>query len=118
MSVSTSINLDDVAPAAAAALLTDVQAVVPGADLAYVYTGAARVGLNRLASAKRTYTAADYAAQAGATSTVTLAAEDDDDARAQTIATALGVPKARVLGKAVCTGITLLGGHDQETGPF
>lgn len=118
MSISTIINLDDAAAAAAAALLTEVQTVVPAADIAYVYTGAARVGLNRLASAKRTYVAADYAAQAGATSTITLAAEDDDDARAVAIATALGVAKARVLGKAVCTGLTLLGGHDQETGPF
>ncbi len=118
MSVSTSFYLDSVALAAAATLLPTVQEVVPAADLAYVYTGAARVGLNRLASPKRTYTASDYALQTGVVSYTTVAAEDDDDARAQVIATALGIAKARVLSKAVCTGLSLLGGHDEEAGPF
>ncbi len=118
MSVSTSFYIDDVAVAAAAALLPTVQVVVPAADIAYVYTGAARVGLNRLASTKRTYTASNYAVQTGVVTYVTVDAEDDDDARAQVIATALGIAKARVLSKAVCTGISLLGGHDEEAGPF
>lgn len=118
MSVSTTFYIDDVAVAAAAALLPTVQTVVPAATIAYVYTGAARVGLNRLASDKRTYTAANYSLQTGVVTAITLAAEDDDDARAQTIATALGITKARVLSKATCTGISLLGGHDLEAGPF
>lgn len=118
MSVSTTFYIDSVAIAAAAALLPTVQTVVPAATIDYVYTGAARVGLNRLASDKRTYTASDYDLQTGVVTSVTVAAEDDDDARAQTIATALGITKARVLSKAVCTGISLLGGHDEEAGPF
>lgn len=118
MSVNTNINVDSAAVANNAAILPLVQAVYAPANTAYVYTGAARVGLNRLASDKRTYTASDYAVQAGILTAITLAAEDDDDARAQAIATALGVTKAHVLSKAVCTGLTLLNGHDAESGPF
>lgn len=118
MSVSTTLYVDDAAVAANALALTEVQTVVPSADAAYVYTGAARVGLNRLASSKRAYTSADYTLQSGTVTSITLAAEDDDDARAQAIATALGITKARVLSKAVCTGLSLLTGHDIEQGPF
>jgi hypothetical protein len=120
MSVNTSINIDDVAVANNAAILDDVTDVYAPADTAYVYTGAARVGLNRLANsyAKPAYVAGDYATQTGTTSSITLAAENDDDARAQTIATALGITKAHVLSKAVCTGLQLLTGTDGEAGPF
>lgn len=116
--MSTTLLIDDVSEALAIALIPTVQEVVPSADVDYVYTGATRVGLNRLASTKRTYTAADYAVQAGVAVTVILTPETDDDARAQAIATALGVTKAHVLSKAICTGLSLLGGHDLEVGPF
>ena len=120
MSVSTTINVDTIAVANNAAVLGAVQAVYAPADTAYVYTVAARVGLNQLADPywRPVYTAANYAVQMGTLTSVTLAAEDDDDARAQTIATALGITKAHVLSKAVCSGLNFLNGHDTEAGPF
>lgn len=118
MSVNTNLNVDSVAVTNNATVLPLVQAVYAPADTAYVYTGAARVGLTRLSDPQYHHTVANYALQPGVLTAITLAAEDDDDVRAQTIATALAISKARVLSKAVCTGLKLLTGTDAESGPF
>jgi hypothetical protein len=120
MSTSVSAYVDTTADARNATVLPLVQETVPAADEDYVYSGAVRIGLNRLAAPNRDYVAADYVATVGAgVSLVTIAVEDDDVARADVIAAAMGVTRARVVSAAVCTGLAMLAGVDARiVGPF
>jgi hypothetical protein len=118
MSAFAILTISTAAAALAASSVAVVQVGYPAADIDYVYTGAVRMGLTRLSSPKRTFTAADYAVLPAALTTVTVSVATDNDATAQAIATALGVSKARVLSKALCTGLTTLNGTDAEDGPY
>lgn len=120
--MSTNVNayIDTTSAGRVAGVLAKVQLTVPAADNAYVYTGAVRVGLNRLASSKRTYTVAQFNPQASVgASAVTIAVEDDDVARADAIAAAKSATRADVVSAAACTGLAMLSGIDAAiVGPF
>lgn len=113
------VRLDEPSRNRANALLPIVQVTDPGYVIDDVLSEAARIGLRRLASTLpgREVAAADLTTRAGDTvgdTTFTLAADLDTDT--DTLATALGLPKAQVAGSAVVTGLALLSGVDE--GPF
>jgi hypothetical protein len=120
MSTNVSAYVNAAAVTRNATVLPLVQAEDAGADTDRVYAGAVRVGLNRLASTKRTYTNAQYVptVDAGAAS-VTIAVENDDIVRADAIAAARSTTRAVVVGAAVNTGLAMLAGVDADiVGPF
>ena len=120
MSTNVDAYVNSVAVARNAAVLPLVQDVVPAADTAYAYSGAVRVGLSRLSSARRNYQPGEFGQLVDATSAlVTIAVEDDDVVRADAIATAMSVTRAVVVSAAACTGLAMLAGVDDRiTGPF
>lgn len=120
MSEDVDTKIDAATAARIAGVLAKVQTEVPDADENYIYTGAVRVGLNRLGSSKRTYTGAQFAPHAGTGVTdVTVAVEDDDVARADAIADARNAERSDVVGAALCTGLAMLSGVDAAiVGPF
>ncbi len=120
MSEDVDTNIDAATAARVAGVLAKVQIEVPDADENYIYTGAVRVGLNRLASTKRAYTDAQFAPHAGTGVTdVTVAVEDDDVERADAIAGTRGAERADVVGAALSTGLAMLSGLDVAIiGPF
>lgn len=113
------IKLDATARGRAPALGIAVQAYEPSADLAYVYTGAAMVGIRRICSTLqgRALSAGDLATQTGTDVQETdIVITSEDQLLAQSKATALGLPLAQVVGAGVATGLALLSGIDP--GPF
>jgi len=127
MSTTVSAYVGAAASARAATVLPLIQATVPSADLAYTYTAAVRVGLNRLAHVApwRRYTPADFTPQVDPAATlVAIAVEADDGesgdvARADAIAAAQSTSRAVVISAAACTGLAMLAGIDTPiSGPF
>jgi len=100
------IAIDKATAERAVELLPGMRAAVPEADLAYVYSGAVRVGLNGLLSQTR-LTAGDLASKDGA-GIEALNVQDADMERASQLAVSLEVPLDATVGAAVCTGLSVL----------
>ena len=102
-----------------APVLVLVQQQVPAADEDYVRTGAVGVGLNFLLDPVYHFVAADFATPGAADDTTSVDLIEGDDARAQSLATALSVNVALVYSAALCTGLARLQGSTARiTGPF
>lgn len=114
-----SVNIDADGIARAAALLPVVQLTVPLADLAYVYNGAAGVGLNRICSTMPTRVLDGADLTPAASSGVVLTTFDLDaekTSRASAKAASVGLLTQPLISAAVATGLALLSGDDP--GPF
>lgn len=102
-----------------APVLVLVQQQVPAADADYVRSGAVGVGLNFLLDPVYKFVAADFATPASADDTTSVTLIAGDDARAQSLATALGVNVALIYSAALCTGLARLQGSTARiAGPF
>lgn len=116
---TVSIDHDTVTGQRVAPVLVLVQQQVPAADEDYVRMGAVGVGLNFLLDPKFHFVAADFAAPGDADDTASVDLIEGDDARAQGLATALGVNVALIYSAALCTGLARLQGSTARlTGPF
>jgi hypothetical protein len=111
--LSVHVHVDAVGARRAAAKLPEIQAAVPGAPLGYVYSGAVRVGLNRLCAPGRLYSAGEFKPQAceGALA-VEVEFEADDAIRVGALAALLDVGLELVAGAALLTGLAMLDGED------
>lgn len=143
---SFNLKLDATAVARATALVTPVtdafaaylaahpEVPAGGAvDITYVYFGAATVGLNKWKEVAlwpssfpfgrpvEIPSIATFAASTGTgVTTISIRAANTDVARANALIAALGSSPilTNVLGQAVCTGLALLSGVDENQGPF
>ena len=116
---TVSIDHDTTTGQRVAPVLVLVQQQVPAADEAYVLGGAVGVGLNFLLDPVYHFVAADFATPGAADDTASVDLLEGDDARAQSLATALSVNVALVYSAALCTGLARLQGSTARlTGPF
>ena len=89
-------------------------------DLAYVLTGAARVGLNRWtlkASPKPDPKVFEFQKGTGIRA-VAVDLDHNDLARADALSDTISVPAATILSCAICTGLAMLAGDHAIHGPF
>ena len=116
---TVSIDHDTVTGQRVAPVLVLVQQQVPAADEDYVRTGAVGVGLNFLLDPVFKFVAADFATPGAADDTASVTLIEGDDARAQSLATALSVNVALIYSAALCTGLARLQGSTSRiVGPF
>lgn len=116
---TVSIDHDTTTGQRVAPVLVLVQQQVPAADEDYVRTGAVGVGLNFLLDPVYHFVAADFATPGAADDTASVTLLDGDDARAQSLATALDVNVALIYSAALCTGLARLQGSTVRiAGPF
>ena len=117
--MSLTIAIDTHSGQRVSPVLALVQQTVPAADDAYVLTGALGVGLNFLLDPVYQFDAADFANPSAADDTVSVDPIEGDEARAESLATALEVDVSLIYSAALCTGLArLLGSTARLTGPF
>lgn len=89
-------------------------------DLAYVLTGAVRIGLNRFTlPGVQPPTPEWFEPRAGKdVSTARVEVLDEDILRAEALSDQLIVPLPEILSAAVCTGLAMMAGDPELAGPF
>lgn len=113
------VNLDGPTRELALLMLPALQVELPTATIGDLYTGAARIGMNRLASILRSVTGAEVALRQGVdVQSLIVMVYHHDSSRATEVGLPLGLDMYCMLSCAVSTGVMAMSGHDIIVGPF